>query len=85
MMAYQKDGEDFFLLANTRRGVMKFKAADLDQFEPITAPTGIAGVPYETLWDLAKVYRFEMLDQTHALALQSNGGGGFDLKTLSLP
>ena len=46
MIVYEKGGKHFILLANSARGVMKLPADNLDSYNPITAHTEPAGVPY---------------------------------------
>ena len=36
MIVYSKKGKDYFLMANSSRGVMKLPAAKLDSYEAIT-------------------------------------------------
>lgn len=56
MVAYEKDGESWLLISNSRRGVMKVRAADLGTATGIDEPVaGTAGVGYETLAELEGV------------------------------
>src|SRR5438309_510192 len=47
MIVYTKGEKHFILMANSSRGVMKLAADNLDTYQPITAHTEVAGVPYE--------------------------------------
>ena len=50
MIIYSKGGQDFILMSNSSRGVMKLPAANLDGYEHIDARVADkAGVDYETL------------------------------------
>ncbi len=87
MIAYKKDGQDFLLLANSARGVMKISTEDLDKAAAINAPVGgggTAGQKFETLADWKGVVQLERLNDGYAVVLANNEGRG-DLKTLALP
>ena len=50
MVLYKKDGQEFLLMANTSRGVMKIPTASFAAATPITERVGgTAGVPFETV------------------------------------
>lgn len=78
MVPYKKDGHDYILIANTARGVMKLKADNLENYQPIDSPTvtDVAGVPYDTLSDLKDVQHLERLDASDALILTGKPGPG---------
>lgn len=86
MIPYTKGGKNYFLMANTARGVMKIQADGLEKAAAITArPQGdTAGVPYEKVAELKDVVQLDKLDNERALILVKNSGG-FDLKTIPLP
>lgn len=84
MIVYRKDGQDFILMANSSRGVMKLSAAKLDSYSPITAQTEKQGVPYETIAALKGVQQLDKYDDNTALLL-SDDGGSLDLRTIPLP
>jgi hypothetical protein len=84
MIAYQKGGHEYILMANSSRGVMKLDAAHLDTYKPITAPTDVTGVPYQTLDDWKGVKHLEKYDDKLALVLLENNGTN-DLRTVALP
>ncbi len=84
MIAYKKDGHDFILMANSSRGVMKLQADKLGSFQPITAHTETAGVPYETVAGLKGVQQLDKLDEKNALIL-TDASGTLDLVTIALP
>jgi len=95
MIVYNKDGKEYFLMSNDRRGVMKLPTANLGSTPAITAqvpqnvagPSGIqgtAGVPYETIATLTNVQQLDKFNDQMALILQQNGGS-LDLKTVPLP
>lgn len=84
MISYRKDGHDYILMANSSRGVMKLDAAHLDTYKPITAPTDVTGVPYQTIDDWQGIKRLQKYDDTQALVL-SEIGQEVDLRTVALP
>ncbi len=84
MVPYRKDNHDYILLANSKRGVMKLSADNLEKYPSITAPTEPAGVPYTTLTELKGVQHLTKLDDSNALMLTDNAGA-MNLETLPLP
>ena len=86
MIVYEKDGQDYLLLSNNQRGVMKVptepfaEAAPIDDYVPDTG-----GVPFETIESMAGVRQLDLLDASHAMLLLENPGGGFDLEAAALP
>ena len=85
MVVYQKDGKDFILMNNSKRGVMKLPTNSLGTATPITAQTDITGVPYETLAQFKGVEQLDRYDATRALMLFRSEAGSLDLKTVALP
>jgi len=84
MIVYNKGGRDYFLMANSSRGVMKLPADGLDGYKPILAQTEVTGVPYETIAGLKGVQQLDKLDDANALMLIDNEGS-LDLRTVALP
>ncbi len=84
MIVYKKGGQDYILMANSSRGVMKMPAEGIDGFQPVLAHTEKAGVAYETLADLKGVTQLDKLDESNALILMDNAGS-LDLHTVPLP
>jgi hypothetical protein len=98
MVPYKKDGHDYILINNTARGVMKLKADNLQNYQPIAAPkvTNVAGVPYDTISSLKDVQQLAQLDASDAVILVARSGPGpawapgpsvgpMNLQTISLP
>jgi len=83
MIAYNKAGHAYILLNNSNRGVMKLDAAGLENYKPITAPSDIAGVPYETIKSLTNIQQLDKVDDSMAAVLV--GGSSIELKTIALP
>jgi hypothetical protein len=84
MIVYNKGGQDYILMANSSRGVMKMPADGIDGFQPVLAHTEKAGVAYETIADLKGVQQLDKLDDKSALMLIDNAGS-LDLHTVPLP
>jgi len=84
MVAYRKDGHDYILMANSSHGVTKLDASHLETYKPITAPTDVTGVPFQSLRDWKGVRHLQAYDDKSVLVL-SNANGGMDLRTVALP
>ncbi|GIW99512.1 MAG: hypothetical protein KatS3mg111_2845 [Pirellulaceae bacterium] len=89
MIVYRKGDQDYLLLANSARGVMKLKlsAAELNAVPPITEHIpggGTAGLPFEQLNELENVVQLDKLDAAHAVLLV-DVGDALDLRTIPLP
>jgi hypothetical protein len=70
MIVYTKDKQDYILMANNARGVMKIPTAEAATVEPITARVGgKAGLKYETIEELKGVVQLDKLDADRALVL----------------
>ena len=96
MISYSKDGHDYFLMSNSNRGVMKISVDNLDNYKPITTPTDIAGVPFETIQELGGVAKYpnaaplgvdqlDKVDEKTAVVLMHTSPGSMELKTIALP
>jgi len=85
MVVYKKDGKEYFLMSNDRRGIMKLPTSELGSIPAITGSVaGTAGVPYETITAITNVQQLDKFSDQRALILQLNGGS-LDLKTIDLP
>jgi hypothetical protein len=86
MIVYTRGGQDYLLMSNTSRGVMKIPTASFGTATGITAkvPEGTAGVPFETLAELKGV---EHLDRVGAdkVAILAKAETGLSLRTIPLP
>ena len=89
MIVYQKNGKDFLLMANNKRGVMKVSLEGVSKAEPITTPIkngATAGLPYETIDSLKGVEQLDVFDKDHALVLyRVKADGPATLDTIELP
>jgi hypothetical protein len=84
MIVYSRDGKNYILMANSRRGVMKLTADHLESYKPITTHTEITGVPYETIATLKGVQHLDKFDESKAVVLMGEGAS-LDLVTVALP
>ena len=75
MIAYQKGGQEFLLMSNSRRGVMKIPTAGFASAQPITAPVpdGTAGVPFETIASMTGVEQLDLLDAGRSVVIAQRG------------
>lgn len=87
MIIYTKAGQDYLLMANTARGVMKIK---LDKSEMAAAESinskidGTAGVSFETL-EYKNVVQMDKLTEDHAILLVADSPEKMNLQTIQLP
>jgi len=86
MIVYTRGGQDYLLMSNTSRGVMKIPTASFGSATGITSKVveTTAGVPFETLADLKGV---EHLDKVGAdkVAVLAKADSGVSLRTIPLP
>jgi hypothetical protein len=86
MIVYNKNGEDFLLIANNRRGVMKVPTSPFGKAQGISQKIdGTAGVPFETVASMKGVQQLDLLDRSHALVLTQSPEGRLDLQATELP
>lgn len=87
MIVYKKGNQDFLLMANNKRGVMKLKLSkgEIDATKTIeTRISGTAGLPFETVSGLTNVLQLDKLSDTKAVLLVGSEGPQ-DLRTIDLP
>lgn len=86
IIAYEKNGRSYLLLANSARGVMKIATDGLDEQPSISKPVkGTAGLKYDTIEGLKGVEHLDKLDDSRAVLLVRVDGGSLDLETVALP
>lgn len=85
MIAYEKDGKQYLLLANNNRGVMKIATEGVEKQEGITERIkDTAGLSYDTLKNLQGVEQLDKVGQDHALLLVKSGDTS-SLQVVALP
>ncbi|MCA9126728.1 MAG: hypothetical protein KDB22_06575 [Planctomycetales bacterium] len=88
MIVYRKGQQDYLLMSNDSRGVMKMKLSkpDIDTADAISSRiNGTAGLTYETMEQFQNVVQLDKLDSDHAIMLVANSDNSLDLKTVALP
>jgi hypothetical protein len=86
MIQYKKDGKDFLLMSNTRRGVMKIAAGEIAGAKAITEPvkTETAGVSYTTVASMTGIDQLDLLDAQNAIVI-AKANGAANLQVVPLP
>ncbi len=86
MIIYKKAGNEYILMSNSSRGVMKMSTEKIDTFGAITQQTERQGLSYETIPELKGVEQLDKYDDSSALIVaRLVEGGSLDLKTIALP
>ncbi len=81
MIQFDKEGEPYILILNSRRGGMRIKAADIEAAKPITDDkditfdTPFAGVPYRTV-PMGGVVRADNYDDENLVVLHRDVASG---------
>ena len=87
IVAYEKEGKSYLLIANSARGVMKVSTENIEKQAAITEPVrggGTAGLKYDTVKDLKGVEQLDRLGDKQAVLLVK-AEGGLNLQTIALP
>jgi hypothetical protein len=85
MIVYQKDGKDYLLLANNRRGVMKVAAEQISGAAAITEKVAdLKGLAFEKI-DWAGVNQLDRSGERHAVVVRTGANNALNLETLALP
>jgi hypothetical protein len=88
MVVYKKGQDEFILIANNSRGVMKIDTTDLEKGYSVSAPVRDGkreGVPYETVEAWKGIHQLDLADDKNALVVRQGEDGAFHLETLPLP
>jgi len=88
MLVYNKSGKDWFLMANSSRGVMKISTDDLAGAPSITSRVGgggIEGQSFETIESWENIFQLAEYDSRHALVVRGGADGALDLVSLEYP
>jgi hypothetical protein len=85
MVIYRKDGQEYLLMTNTTRGVMKIPTASFASAAPITERVaGTGGVPFETVASMTGIDQLDLLDATKVMVIV-RAGTSRNLQTVILP
>ncbi len=88
MIVYKKEGQDFVLMANSNRGVMKISTDELGRESGLNEPVKggrSAGQSYETIESLTDVVQLDKLDDLHAVVMIQPKDGPASIRTIDLP
>jgi hypothetical protein len=86
MIVYTKNGQDFILMSNNMRGVMKVPTSPFAKAPAITSPIpDTGGVPFETIASMKGVQQLDLLDASRALLLVQGANGVLNLEAVALP
>jgi len=87
MIAYEKNGEQFLLMTNSRRGVMKIPTAGFATAAAITTPVAeeTAGLPFETVATMTNIEQLDLLDASRSVVIARAETGGRSLSAVALP
>ncbi|HSC26120.1 MAG TPA: hypothetical protein VLD67_02535 [Vicinamibacterales bacterium] len=87
MIVYKKDGQEFLLMANNSRGVMKIPTASFTSAQGITSrvESETGGVGFEPVAHMKGVEQLDLLDDTHTIVLARGEGGVLNLEAVPLP
>jgi hypothetical protein len=85
MVVYQKDGENFLLMANSDRGLMKVSLDEISAVEAITQRVpNTAGLEYDTIKDAEGIVQLDRLNNDNVVVLVDRDGA-HNLNTMALP
>jgi len=86
MIVYKKDGKDYVLMANNRRGLMKIRLEGVGSAAGINERiSGTAGLKYETIKGMKGVQKLDAFGKDRAVVLIDTGKGNINLETIPLP
>jgi hypothetical protein len=86
MIRYQKNGQEFLLMSNTSRGIMKVPTSSFASAAAIVSPveTETGGVPYERVTSMTGVVQLDLLDQNRSIVIAGTPAA-LNLTAVALP
>ena len=88
LIAYRKGGEDYLLMSNNNRGVMKISTREIGREQGIVAPVSseklTEGQAFEPVAGLAGTVQLDRLDEGRAVVIRQQEGK-LRLETVALP
>jgi hypothetical protein len=86
IITYMKGGQQFLLMSNSRRGVMKIATAPFGSAQHIGAPVKeeTAGVPFEKIATMTGVEQMDLLDADRSVVIATSAEGR-SLSAVALP
>jgi hypothetical protein len=88
MVAYEKDGQPYLLVANSARGVMKVDVSNIASQQEITEPVpngGTKGLPFNTIDSLQGVTQLAKVDNAHCLVVSELPSKRLQLTAITMP
>jgi hypothetical protein len=85
MIVYTKGGQEYLLMSNTSRGVMKIPTAQFATATPITASVGGTKGAFETIASLQGVEQLDLLDNGRTIMIVKAADGSRSLTAVVLP
>jgi hypothetical protein len=87
MILYKKNGQEFLLMSNNSRGVMKIPTSGFGTAEKITTRVDAetAGVKYETVATMKGIEQLDLLDASNSIVLARGDAGALNLQVVALP
>lgn len=87
IISYRKGGQQYLLMSNSRRGVMKIPTAAFATADHIGAPVPeeTAGVPFETVAAMTGIEQLDLLDASQSLVIARADDGTQSLSAVALP
>ena len=87
MVVYKKNGQEFLLMSNNSRGVMKIPTAGFASADKITArvEAETAGIKYETVTSMKGIEQLDLLDAANSIVLARGDAGALNLQVVALP
>src|SRR6187455_2610749 len=87
MIVYQKNGQEYLLMSNNSRGVMKIPTANFGDASSITArvTTEKGGIGYESVTTMKRVEQLDLLDANNTIILARSDAGVLNLDVVALP
>jgi hypothetical protein len=88
IVAYEKGGQQYLLMSNSSRGVMKIPTIGFASAAPITTrvPTGTAGIGFETVASMVNIEQLDLLDAERTVVIaRAADGASRSLSAVALP
>ena len=87
IVQYMKNGQQYLLMSNTARGVMKIPTAGFAAAQHIGAPVpeGTAGVAFETVSQMTGIEQLDLLDANRSIVIARASDGARSLSAVALP
>ena len=85
MIVYSKGGQDYLLMSNTSRGVMKIPTSQFATAEAITARIGGTKGTFETIASMVGVEQLDLLDNGRTIVISRAQDGVRSLTAVILP